>query len=231
MRSYCSEWPEFHPEFGLLCPSNRQRRFVRLATIFVMSIIVIGASRGLAAAHRADPDEMFVAMLPHDDDLPVEMAALEPTGSDEIPAPPRDPCKGLGPDDLAGYLLNPGCKIQGRHGQHKSSRLTVITAGRIELQLASLAPAPPSALTIAMQQVAAKVAETEKRASGATQKTASLKKHKQRENAPVELARAPSRPGGMPNTLVTAYTTESKLTRSHGPFNDSFPRKHTSAGL
>lgn len=230
MRSYCSEWPEFHPEFGLFCPSVRQRRAARLATIFFMSLMVIGASRGLAASHRPDRDETILATLAAEDAVErAQMPELTTPASGEAaaaPVRPEDPCKGFGLDDFSASFLNPACKIQGRHGQHKVTR--VATFGHIELASTSSLPAPLSALTMMMQEVATKVAAAEKRGSAAAERrTASVKKHKSRE-APIEVAHASNRPGGMPY-MVNAYTTESKLNRAHGPFNESLPRKH--AGL
>jgi hypothetical protein len=237
MRSYCAEWPEFHPEFGLLCPSARQRRFARVATVFFITIMVVGASRVLAAAHRPSPEDTYLAMLLKDEapvDPPIQVALLSEDTDEATPAPPADPCKSLSPDDLAGYFLNPGCKIQGRRGQHHinnvSRGVATFVFARVEPP-----PAPLSALALAMQQVTTKVttkvAEIEKRANAATQRTASVKKHKLKDAAPTEIAHAPARPGGMPGTIVTAYSPETKLSRSHGPFTDAFPRGQSRPGF
>jgi hypothetical protein len=166
---------------------------------------------------------MLMAALPPED-LPLE-TRLVPVAVEEEPLPvrPADRCKGLSHEDLGVYFLNPGCKIQGRRGQRKiNTRVATAIIGHIEVQSATNLPAPLSALTIAMQEVAAKVADVEKHVSGAGQKTQSAKKHKAKDQAPVEIAHAPARPGGMPN-MINAYTAETKLSRQHGPFNDSSP--------
>src|ERR1700732_808467 len=49
-----TDWPsapDFHPEFGFLCPSPRRRRSVRLAVASVITGMAIGATIELAVAH------------------------------------------------------------------------------------------------------------------------------------------------------------------------------------
>jgi len=72
--------------------------------------------------------------------------------------------------------------------------------------------------------VATKVADTEKRANSAGQRSVSSRKHRSKDAAPVEIARASSKPGAMPNTIVSAYAADTKLGRSHGPFGGNFSR-------
>ena len=53
-RAGWSRTPDFHPEFGRLCPSPRRRRGMRLAMVSVVAALAIGATMGLAVAHWRD---------------------------------------------------------------------------------------------------------------------------------------------------------------------------------
>ena len=232
MRSYCSEWPEFHPEFGLFCPSVRQRRIFRFATLCLMTIMVVGASRVLAAAHRPELEETYLASLGNDEDATPEAAPATPEAEDPVLPRPPDPCAGLGHDDLAGYFLNPSCKLQGRKGQRNNEyRVATYIIGHIEPQ-----PMIPSAATVRIAALEApiKIGDGDKKAGA--EHTASVKKHKPKEAGTIEVAHEVSRPAGgiasrqgMPNPYMSAYTTETKLSRSHGPL-DNFGHAPTRQG-
>ena len=63
-----SDWPrDFHPEFGLLCPSPRRRRGIRLALVSAVATMAIGATMGLAVAHWPDGEAPVSAGEPNAD--------------------------------------------------------------------------------------------------------------------------------------------------------------------
>src|SRR5579871_342615 len=138
MRRYCSEGPEYHPEFGLLCRSARQRRIAGMTTICLLSIMVIGASRVLTDSHRAEAEETIMASRLMPVELRLQPQESEETG-EEPAVPPQDRCKNLSRGDPTAYLPNPECKVKGRHGQHKNEPAAIAVA-RIELQSAAMPP-------------------------------------------------------------------------------------------
>jgi hypothetical protein len=61
-----SDWlvaPDFHPEFGFLCPSPRRRRRLRLAITLMLAGMGIGATIELAVAHWRDNDTAAQALI------------------------------------------------------------------------------------------------------------------------------------------------------------------------
>ena len=57
--------PDYHPEFGLLCPSPRRRRGMRLAALCAVTAMAIGATMGLAVARwPASGDGLAAASEP-----------------------------------------------------------------------------------------------------------------------------------------------------------------------
>jgi len=158
MSSSRSDWPaapDFHPEFGFLCPSARKRRGLRLAMAFIATTLVIGATMGFALDHRTDG---------------VGSAATAPT--DEKPlaqaAPAADPdrghetCRGDGKRDgkgdegdavrnLAAFFLGSACessKPHVRHGARAANRVATVIIGRTEA-LPALPAATPAAAVAA----------------------------------------------------------------------------------
>jgi hypothetical protein len=166
----CSDWPstpDFHPEFGLLCPSPRRRRSMRLAMACVIAGVAIGATMELAIAHWRDSDAASPVVSSIDREPPVEDAAV-PTISDvpviSVPhaASTNDAgaatatrtqgvCKEVGVKDLAAEFLNPTCgsgKPRARHATRTTNRVATMIVSRIEPVPAAAEPAPVTQATV-----------------------------------------------------------------------------------
>src|SRR5215472_3307072 len=127
MPGFRSDWPKspaFHPEFGLMCPSPRALRGLRLAAITVA--VAISATMGLAAAHwgAAESSEVVAPLAeqaPLAADLRGPLAEVAPPGL----ARGHD-CKAAAGSDLDASFLNPTCgasKPRARHA-HVASRVS-----------------------------------------------------------------------------------------------------------
>jgi hypothetical protein len=164
-----SDWPSapnFHPEFGLLCPSPRRRRSIRLAIASVIAGMAIGATIGLALAHWYDGD---VAQSPAANsideepladgaviqavlDIPIASArpSTSAAGADNPTATRQQAfCKDTDAKGLAAEFLNPACgsaKQHARHSARTTSRVATMIAGRVESP-----PAPVAAVTAAVE--------------------------------------------------------------------------------
>jgi len=164
MSTLHADWPstpDFHPEFGVLCPSPRRRRGMRLVMASVMAGMAVAATIELAVAHWRDRDVALApAVTPIDEALLVERAAV-PAALDSprasarpstsaaaadglIARRPQGLCKEAGGKDLAAAFLNPTCgsgKAHARHGARTNYRVATVIVGRTD----SLpAPAEPS---------------------------------------------------------------------------------------
>jgi hypothetical protein len=150
-----SDWPavpDFHPEFGFLCPSPRRRRGIRLAVLSMATTVAIGATMGLAVAHRTDGSGPASAAQPKDG---------QPSA--QVPAPAVDAtrlhetCKGDAAQDLAAFFLNRTCvsnKPHGRHGARTANRVVTVIIGRTDAT-----PAPVAATAIEPSQASGGNAE------------------------------------------------------------------------
>jgi hypothetical protein len=144
--------PDFHPEFGLLCPSRRRRRSIRLALASVIAGMAIGATIELAVAHwRGDDfaqlpvansvDEEPVAegtAIQAVPDIPVALArpSTSPASAYDLSATRSQAfCKDRGAKDLAAQFLNPACgsvKTHTRHSAQTTSRVATVIVGGAE---------------------------------------------------------------------------------------------------
>lgn len=127
-----SSAPSFHPEFGLLCPSERFLRRLRHATVVVaMGIVVVGGA-ALALVPQLGPrldvvgDEGMrtsVGLLPensasaaqNDPDTPDKTKVLAAMASVKLPQQ-QAPC-----NDLSGAFLSPQCQL-GKAGRARLAR-------------------------------------------------------------------------------------------------------------
>jgi len=129
-RSDGSAAPDFHPEFGFLCPSARKRRALRLAAALLATTLAIGATMGLALEHRTEE---------------VGPAATAPAAEQPLPqaSPAADPasvhatCKGDLDQGLASLFLNinspcGSSKPHAKHGARMANRVATVIIGRTE---------------------------------------------------------------------------------------------------
>jgi hypothetical protein len=124
------DMPEFHPEFGLLCPSSRGRWAMRLATAAVLAALATGATMGFAVAHRTDTEGLVVSSQPMDEPArPLESAA-----SPLQVAPAQAYCQAGTSDDMAALFLNPSCGARKPHARHNAkppNRVATFILGRV----------------------------------------------------------------------------------------------------
>jgi len=162
--------PDFHPEFGLLCPSARTRRSIRLAMASVIAGMAIGATIELAVAHWHDGD---VAQSPAANsigeepladgavvqvvlDIPIASAppSTSAAGADNSTATrPQAFCKEPDAKGLAAEFLNPACRSVKQHASHSArtiSRVATVIVGRVEALPAPVA-AEPMPVTAAVE--------------------------------------------------------------------------------
>jgi hypothetical protein len=140
--------PGYHPEFGLLCPSPRGRRVMRLAMLCVATTMAIGATMGLAVARWPDRDGLAVTSEPMNEPAQAPAAGIDAT-------PARESCKSDTPRGLAAYFLNAACgsnKLHARHGARTASRVATVSSGRTDAVPESMEVAPPPATTAAVEE-------------------------------------------------------------------------------
>jgi hypothetical protein len=243
MSSSRSDWPalpDFHPEFGLLCPSPRRRRGLRLVVLSVMSTLAIGATMGLAVAHWPDGEVPASAAQPTDGqppagapDIPASATprSMSAAGVDSSPAMRlQESCKAGVTADLAAFFLKSTCgagKLHAKHGARAANRVATVILGRTDAAPAPIAaPAPVAAATIEPSRV--KVGNAAKSANlttAAVEGTAAAKKPKVKASAPIALTppgRELSRQNAMGDAAM-AYASTPRLGReSFDPYGDTF---------
>jgi hypothetical protein len=171
MSTFRSDWPsapDFHPEFGLLCPSPRRRRSIRLAMASVMAGMAIGATIELAVAHwRGGELAQSPAANSIDEEplaegaavkavLDVPVVSARPSAltadTDALTVTrPQGLCKDTGAGDLAAGFLNPACgsaRPHARHSPRTTYRIATVIVGRAESSPAP-ATAEPMPVTVA----------------------------------------------------------------------------------
>jgi hypothetical protein len=136
-----SDWPampDFHPEFGLLCPSARRRRCTRLIVLSVATTMAIGATMGLAIAHRTD-GEGSATMARLTDERP--LVSVPAAGNAATRA--RESCDPDAAPDLVTFFLGSACapnKPHARHGARAANRVATVILGRVDAPAATAAP-------------------------------------------------------------------------------------------
>ena len=137
--------PDFHPEFGLLCPSPRRRRGMRHAMVSIVTTMAIGASMGLAVAYWSDSQGVAATAQPMDEqpfDIPASARSVSGAGVDASPVKRvQESCKAGASKDPAALFLNRSCrarKLHARHDARATNRVAAVILGRME---AALAPA------------------------------------------------------------------------------------------
>ncbi len=211
-----SDWPgapDFHPEFGFMCPSARKRRGLRLATALLATTLAIGATMGFAVEHRSDEAGPAATAAVAELAVPEATPAADPTGV-------RETCKGDLVQGLATFFLNinspcGSSKPHARHGARVANRVATVIIGRTE--------ALPAAPAVEPSQVANGKAEGPASvAAAAPERTAPPRKPKTRTTA---MALTDSPPAG---AAVSAYAAvprsgvRSYQSQSYQPYGDPF---------
>ena len=129
-----SDWPAaYHPEFGLLCPSARRRRALRLVMACMAVTVAIGTTMGLAGVHRPHRDAL--AAMPIATEEPSFAKASAP--ADDL-APPalrgEDFCRSVAARDPVASFLNPTCSAsKPRHGRRGAGRTPTFILSRMDV--------------------------------------------------------------------------------------------------
>jgi hypothetical protein len=123
--------PDFHPEFGLLCPSPRRRRAMRLATVAVLAVLAVGATMGLAVAHRTDAEGLAATSLTVEEQLPARPFDVSANSPRFMRT--QASCQAGTREDLEALFFSPSCgarKSHAKHGARATSRVGTAVAGR-----------------------------------------------------------------------------------------------------
>ncbi|MEA2946255.1 MAG: hypothetical protein QOI40_1585 [Alphaproteobacteria bacterium] len=186
--------PDYHPEFGLLCPSPRRRRGMRLAALCAVTMVAIGATMGLAVARwPASGDGLAAASEPANLSPLAQVSAsggVTPAGHKSCKPEKVDAFK-----DLLALLLEPDCgpSKHVRHGARTDNRIANVVIGRTDAAPASA----PTAETVAAP-VEVKPADADKTSNVATAAVEPTKPPKK----PRLKARDPARQ----NAMLNPYT-------------------------
>jgi len=214
--------PEYHPEFGMLCPSPRRRRGMRLAALCAVTAMAIGATMGFAVARwPASGDGLAAASEPTNSS---PLARVSASGG---ASPGHKSCKPEKVDafkDLLALFLAPDCGSSRhvRHGARTDNRVANVIIGRTDA-----APAPTA--ETAAEPVEAKATDSDKTSNVATAAVEPPKSPKK----PKLKAREPGRQNAMLNPYVgprfgheayDPYRNPYRATGAQSGFDPSFGR-------
>jgi hypothetical protein len=186
MSTLRSDWPaapNFHPEFGFLCPSPQARRRMRLALVGAMTGMVIGAAMELAVAHRNDADAGV--SIPEADSIdaqpPTSMTAFpEVTGVPKVSAraleragntveaavaSPPGGCRDAAAKDAAASFIGPTCRSRKPHVRHAArtgNRVATVIVGSVGAPVAPIEAEPVPTTVAALEPTQASVGATAK---------------------------------------------------------------------
>jgi hypothetical protein len=209
-RSHWPAMPDSHPEFGLLCPSPRRRRCIRLVMLSLATIMAIGATMGLAIAHRTDA-ESPASMVQPTDERPLAGAS---TAGDAATGA-RQSCKADVATDLASYFLGSACapnKPHARHGARAANRVATVILGRVDA-----APATPAA------QAAGPAIKSSQLSAGNTEKSANIG------TAAVGPTALPKKPKAKASAPIALTPAAGELSRRNGMLGAAAPNAYASA--
>lgn len=143
MHAYPAVWrpqPDFHPEFGYLCPAPRMRRSIRRSMACMMIGMMIGVIGAVAITHRAARDgedggrasaaPIDTAQAPL---IESPVAGVSPGRSTDRPAAAAPQAKGPCEDPVAAFL-NQACssaKSRARHAARTKNHLATVTSGTV----------------------------------------------------------------------------------------------------
>jgi hypothetical protein len=185
MSTLRSDWPatpNFHPEFGLLCPSPQARRRMRLALVGAMTGMVIGAAMELAVAHRNDADAGVSNPVADSNDAqpPAPRTAGEVTGVpkasaraleragnsvEAVVASPPGGCRDVAANDAAASFIGPTCRSGKPHVRHTArtgNRVATVIVGSVAAPVAPTEAEPVLATVAALEPTQASAGATAK---------------------------------------------------------------------
>jgi len=208
--------PEFHPEFGFLCPSPRRRRGLRLAVLCIVSTMAIGATMGLAGARwPANGDGQASTAEPANEPPPTRVSAA---GLDVTPG---RGCKAHDAfKDMMALFLDPVCgssKPHARHGARAASRVATVIIGRTEavaLAPAAVAATEPSGVKVGNAEPSANVT------AAAIERTTPPKKPRAKASAPIALT-PPGELSGQ-NAMLNAYAPARSGRETYDPYRNPY---------
>jgi hypothetical protein len=203
-----ADWPvtpNSHPEFGYLRPSPRRLRRLRFFALAATAVMAIGATMGLAAAHRGDEEDPAPTVQ-----ADVAANPMPPSASAHDASPishVQESCKMTATRNPAGAFLSPTCrssKLHARHGAQAEYRVAIVILGRTNAPAVTTDAAPKRAAESANQPTEATTA-IEKPTAISPAAGGPATPHLKPKTAPdISLARAFSRQDAMANAYAYA---------------------------
>jgi len=223
MPSSRSDWPAapgFHPEFGLFCPSPRRRRVLRLVALSAVTAVAIGATIGLAGAHRPDLEGLAATAQP----IAPPAVVVSATGLEARRL--RGSCKPDGALDLAALFFNSACgwsKLHARHGGRAANRVATVIIGRTDVASTAATTPAPLAATAPSHGDGASAEKSAALTMAAVERTAPPKTPKLKASASITAqARELTRQNSAGDAAM-AYAATPKFRRdSFIPYGDTF---------
>jgi hypothetical protein len=174
------------------------------------TIMAIGATMGLAIAHRTDA-ESPASMVQPTDERPLAGAS---TAGDAATGA-RQSCKADVATDLASYFLGSACapnKPHARHGARATNRVATVILGRVDA-----APATPAA------QAAGPATKSSQLSAGNKEKSVNVS------TAAVEPAALPKKPKAKASAPIALTPAAGELSRQNGMLGAAAPNAYASA--
>jgi hypothetical protein len=104
---------------------------MRVATVAVVAALAIGATMGLAVAHRTDGAGLAAATQTVEEQLPA--GPFDISANSPQVGRAQASCQTGTSDDMAALFLNPSCgarKPHSRHGARETNRVATVILGR-----------------------------------------------------------------------------------------------------
>jgi hypothetical protein len=201
-----------HPEFGLLCPSPRRRRALRLTILSIATTLAIGATMGLAVARWPGGEETATPAQPASEPAPAPAPVQTPE-----PARVHETCK-ADTGSLSSFFLDSTCGKHVRHGGRSAGRVATVIIGHTDVAPEPTQTVPPTAAATGPSKPGAASAEKSETATAATaEQTTPIKKPKPKAIVPNADA-----PNAFASTATRSYDSFGS------PFHSIFPQSGSS---
>jgi hypothetical protein len=95
--------------------------------------LAVGATMGLAVAHRTDGEGLAISSQTVEERLPAR--PFDSVANSPLPARAQPSCQTGTSDDMAAFFLNPGCgarKPHARHAAQPTNRVATVILGRVD---------------------------------------------------------------------------------------------------